>query len=89
MAKGFTGLLIRMLKFQLSIIQALEMTSQLFVFTNSLMKKFDFDQTLPYLFVIETGKIEHGIGRNSLMRLTFLEKLVSQWELKNDQESIL
>lgn len=86
MAKEFTGPQIKMLRFQLSIIRAQEMTSLLFVFTNSLTKKLDFDQTLMYSSVIEMGKTEHGIGRSYLMRLTCLVKHVLLWEPLNDQE---
>lgn len=86
MAKESTGLQIKMLRFQLSIIQAQEMTSLLFVFTNSLTKKSDFDQTLMYSSVIEMGKTELGIGRSYLMRLTCLVKHVLLWEPLNDQE---
>lgn len=86
MAKEFTGPQIKMLRFQLSIIRAQEMTSLLFVFTNSLTKKLDFDQTLMYSSVIEMGKTELGIGRSYLMRLTCLVKHVLLWEPLNDQE---
>lgn len=41
------------------------------------------------LCVTEMDQIDHGLGKRLLMRLTFLEKLVLQSELKRERESTL
>ena len=85
MVKMCIGLLIRTLRFQLSIIQVQEMTSLLFVFMSLLRRNSWRNQTSMCLFAIEMAKIELGLGKSFLMRLICLVKLVLQLGLRKER----